>query len=1255
MTNVIFSPTLQAPIAISNPAGALSCTRDPGTAVHQANPIPTQGSVSFSGVAVRLSFSMATLQGASSVTGATPTVVSGVVTPRVPSTGAVGLAGAAPALTNGSGVVLTFPRIMLCGVGGDQSYGSNSTTGYPAWTTAAAGSAAYTAIQTLGCYDIAIIQGVFEGWDTGNLRDRENLTQALLKNATYSVTKSPTRPTLAFYYEMMIGTIAGNPYAQWQTLVDANNWYLYETAGGTGTKTPFPFGTGQSFINFSVAWPTSVGSAPLGASICGSNYGTTSSGSPTGLQGPARAFGNYASIKLLMKGYTGDSRFSFNAGMGSPSAAGIFLDNCFAALDGAGSVPDSSLDGITISSGSQQGGGFPGLDTPQPLLARGNHNMFDQMQTMLSLVNPGKTYYNFANFGQFANKYQFGVSTLTAGLENTLHGGLLENAIGAGASSWEYFQRGNFSSPSTPYLSGWPNVLANYYQGMDFCQAPKLVGLGTKLPATDGSQTASWVIGGGTTLATVSTGTALEYQLMRYALCTTLLDDGYFAPGVSGYDWSKLRWYDEYGDDSLAQVNVRRGYLGTPLTVRPSSPTWAQGALGVWSRSFTNGMAIVNPRGNGAQTVALPASYTKLTGTQQSTINNGATVSSVALADGDGIILLGPVGLPDLSWSATAPIRNGKLGYAALDIWYGDSTSGRQGGYIYPVFGAGPIDLYLKRVRGTDGILSVTVALFATVTTTSGTHFAPASATVTWADGEIGRKRVSFNIKAIPQGFGLIGVSMTGSAFRPNAWIHLVGTGYVPNAKFFKSSNAVNVAGNTAGSGTQASPYLGLANALTQTVAATTPRVLYWQQNGTAGHMEWTAGTNGGTAGNPGSLGVNVSGMNASLTNPLILLPDPANTAVATFDQGVTGTDPVKYSNAFGINFAGNSSYIWICGIRFVHCNINNNPGINGGNGTNNVVYQCQINNFSQHGSNAAGVRFDNQATPIIQDVYLNGIYSDESGRVTNPFTATASGLEEGIQMFNTPAASIAHCHGTVVQFVAMNKQSNPSGAITGPGWDVKNCYGDLLSQGSTNSGALVHMPVQGANWTDGILRDSVCDATASPVIVNNLIGNEPNTTTAVGFDIDSCVQINTLGLLGSWHGVTDTRMWNCISQGGQNPDILLGPSSGAVRSTLTYCDHNEYVGTTHTFETGYNTEVRNYATVTAWQGSTAAGDPYVTNAPDVNSIVTTTIPSWPNQAGRDYRISNTLGLGGQPIGVGLARVGCVNNFLNSSLPKAPS
>ena len=48
---------------------------------------------------------------------------------------------------------------------------------------------------------------------------------------------------------------------------------------------------------------------------------------------------------------------------------------------------------------------------------------------------------------------------------------------------------------------------------------------------------------------------------------------------------------------------------------------------------------LVNPSGNGAKTVNLGGTFRKLSGPQDPGTNNGAIVTSVTLADRDGIIL----------------------------------------------------------------------------------------------------------------------------------------------------------------------------------------------------------------------------------------------------------------------------------------------------------------------------------------------------------------------------------------------------------------------------------------------------------------------------------------------------------------------------------------------------------------------------------------------------------------------------------------
>lgn len=123
------------------------------------------------------------------------------------------------------------------------------------------------------------------------------------------------------------------------------------------------------------------------------------------------------------------------------------------------------------------------------------------------------------------------------------------------------------------------------------------------------------------------------YQKLRYGLGCCLLDNGYYyACRTVGYRGDQLDWFDEYWGGSLNT----RGYMGQP-TQSPPTSAWSNG---VWRRDFEHAIVLVNPRGNGSRTVSLGGTFTKLSGSQAPSINNGATVTSVTLSDEDGIVLL---------------------------------------------------------------------------------------------------------------------------------------------------------------------------------------------------------------------------------------------------------------------------------------------------------------------------------------------------------------------------------------------------------------------------------------------------------------------------------------------------------------------------------------------------------------------------------------------------------------------------------------
>lgn len=560
-------------------------------------------------------------------------------------------------LTVGSNRVLgtTYPLLALMAQGGDQSYGQNTTTGFVSYTASAPTTPAGIAVQALGAYDIAVIGASFEGGVALSGTKKQNLVTAIKAGGTFPIAKNASRMTLVFPYAIMesgLASGAAGGYAGFNNICLSNNWWAWNAAGGTGTKLTRSGTINASTnyeINYGYAWDAAAGSAGLDQPICGHVYGTLSNG-----QGPAQTAATYFASGLLTTNPQ-DSRFLSLTNGAAPNADGVFLDNCFLYPNGGGNLTSSTgfWDGISSFANGAVGAYPSGVSS---LLARGVYHFFQTFQSYLAACNPGSTYYNFANFGNYWNSAGLGnIATLTAnGIPSTFHGGLVEGAFGIPSSSYQAFQTV-------------ANMQANYTNIMAQCLAPKMAIIGSWLPATDGSSTATFTTGGVATVA--ATGTALEYQLLRLGLSFTLVNgNGYYSAGVSGYNWAVTRWYDEFGDDSLTQVNVKRGWLGTPVS------TFVTLSNGVLARQFTGGCVLFNGWGNGVQTVtaamlttAFAQSYQFITGTQQPTINSGAAFASYALKDADGLFLMNaassfapnqPAGLTtliDRQWNPTDP------------------------------------------------------------------------------------------------------------------------------------------------------------------------------------------------------------------------------------------------------------------------------------------------------------------------------------------------------------------------------------------------------------------------------------------------------------------------------------------------------------------------------------------------------------------------------------------------------------------------
>ncbi|MFT3837367.1 MAG: putative glycoside hydrolase [Myxococcaceae bacterium] len=250
----------------------------------------------------------------------------------------------------------------------------------------------------------------------------------------------------------------------------------------------------------------------------------------------------------------------------NPNGDGFFMDNVFWSprVDG-----DWNLDGVTDLHTDT---------TVQGWYRDGYKHYFDYVRTL------------WPNSLQIGNVADWGQPQAVLGVyDQLLNGGVLEGMIG---HSWSIETYGGFTA-----------MMAHYRKTMDALAAPKLGIFGDDQPATD-------------------------YQAMRYGLCSTLMDDGYYFHSNGGSYAPPPPWYDEF--------DFNLGYPVTTAQGARQTTAWKQG---VWRRDFDHGIVLVNPKGNGPQTITLGGTFKKLHGTQAPSVNNGATVTTVTLGERDGIIL----------------------------------------------------------------------------------------------------------------------------------------------------------------------------------------------------------------------------------------------------------------------------------------------------------------------------------------------------------------------------------------------------------------------------------------------------------------------------------------------------------------------------------------------------------------------------------------------------------------------------------------
>ena len=224
-------------------------------------------------------------------------------------------------------------------------------------------------------------------------------------------------------------------------------------------------------------------------------------------------------------------------------------------------------------------------DSPQA--GKWLRDAFSKRFALFHTLMPGKLMIgNIADWGRS--------NTVLTELDQTLNGGLIEGIIGK-----------NYSVET---WSTWAEMMRWYRKTMAAVAEPKLV-------------------------AFHQVGTVTDYKGMRYGLASCLLDNGYYAFTDETKGYTGVPWFDEY-DSKLGKA------VQPPATV-----AWQKG---VYRRDFENGIALVNPKGNGPVEVTLEEDFRRLTGKQDPAVNNGALTRKLVLQDRDGIILkrVKPVAAP---------------------------------------------------------------------------------------------------------------------------------------------------------------------------------------------------------------------------------------------------------------------------------------------------------------------------------------------------------------------------------------------------------------------------------------------------------------------------------------------------------------------------------------------------------------------------------------------------------------------------------
>ena len=514
-----------------------------------------------------------------------------------------------------------YPRTAIQANGGAQVYGWTSTQNWPTVNT-----------HTLARFNLVSLGGTYEKWsDSG--RDRELLTTSVKTGSGNGRPPSSVTP-LVFYYQILGQTLKTTPlvpttlggavtaaandsYPTYSTMVGAWNWWGYQ-AGPNQTTHYAPTLTQGSALDID-----NFGASPVLYTYDYVN-GNPWAGRNSAGEGPYEFGAKYSVYKLLSKNRALDSRFSgLNAGLGSPSADGVFFDNIFrwpnqsdgGSQNGLNYQIDGNRDGTTDTQAGYD-------DPPADYYSAGDFIKYAQVQVTASLLGRAKTY-NIGNFQQYAWSVSSGVAPYD--MNQVLHGGLIESYFGL--------------SSSPDHFTTTANIIGKVQTAIGRCQSPKLVWIGCRWPTSDPGVPHDGLFPN----ANMTIGSTSYYQYFRYCAAFCAVQGAYCAWNSLAYGYgagdtiSEIEWFDEYDNAGSAS-----GWLGHPV----AGPTGAVGgyliANGVYAREFDNGLVLWNPPNNPVTTLTAAqlggsGKWKHLSGTQVPSVNDGSVVTtSVTLGTKDG-------------------------------------------------------------------------------------------------------------------------------------------------------------------------------------------------------------------------------------------------------------------------------------------------------------------------------------------------------------------------------------------------------------------------------------------------------------------------------------------------------------------------------------------------------------------------------------------------------------------------------------------